>query len=175
MHVGNVQHGLASCQLKYYGKRKPASPDGDDAGLQEIYSCWRFPVSEAKTIHVLPKWRNQVKFWEENWDPRNLDTTYPKVLESHGITEKAYLEILTPMNKILQGYFPFQSKSQLVDKDPSGGAHGSFYLAQLRKRLRQVRLKKLQLNDAPNANACITDHQCLSTNTVGACHSQICN
>jgi len=136
-HMGNVKHGLADCVASYYGKRKPACPDGDDTGLQEIYTCWNFPVSTGNIIHVLPRWRNKVSFWEENWDPKNLETSYLPQLKSHGISEEAYQQILAPINQILSSYFPFQTHAEMIGKAPNGES-GSFYLVEIRKRLRQA-------------------------------------
>jgi len=121
----------------FYGKQKPNSPDGDDSGLQEVYDCWDFPQTTSTTIHVLPTWRDSAPFWEEQWDAKSFDSKYPAQLANAGISEEAYKEIFHPLNQILATFSPFQHKDEIFGRK-EGGEDSSFYILELRKRLRKA-------------------------------------
>jgi len=120
--------------MHYYGKQKPSAPDGSDDGLKEVYECWDFPKSTTTTIHVLPTWRDSAPFWEENWDSQSFDKTYPAQLGNAGISEETYRQILDPLNRILCSFYPFQQKDEMTKTGPED----TFYILELRKRLKQA-------------------------------------
>lgn len=139
-------------QTHFYGKQKPSSKDGIDAGLQEVYDCWDFPKSTRNVVHILPNWRDTVPFMsvEENWDPRKFDTTFPPQLEAAGISPDQYQQIIHPLNQILNTYHPFQNPNEVQAAVPSCFSASvaepvpvvpcgeKIYVVEMRKRLRKA-------------------------------------
>jgi len=128
---------MSSAITHFYGKQKPNSKDGDDTGLAEIYECWDFPQSNDTTIHILPRWRDVVPFYQENWDARSMERTYPTQLQQYGVSEEAFKRIMGPINDILVTFYPFQDRQEIFGGKPYG-ENQTFYLVELRKRLKQV-------------------------------------
>jgi len=134
----------ASCH--YYGKGKPLDKSGKDGGLKEIYSSWKFPSSDGSKIVILPKWNEGV---HGDWSQTQFDDSFDSRLGSHGMTEAAWKELVSKLNRLLKAYYPFQRdrkksvKSITSDRGwnaktkgiDTNGTHNYWYALQMRKLL----------------------------------------
>jgi len=101
----------------YYGKCKPASPEGKDLGLSEVYEDWIFPVSDAKRAVLLPRWRafkfaGMTLYWA--WDAYSMANNAwdenPKVQKL--ITRDQFTKLVNNMNAVLKNCSPREQRCE---------------------------------------------------------------
>jgi hypothetical protein len=109
--------GLVKIHNHYYGKCKPAAPDGGDEGLKEIFNLWEFPKDTDTRLCFVPTFRpykfGGITFYDD-WDPRRLSAdghhTHPNITKY--ISKETLNKILAECNIVLRDNPLFSDECQ---------------------------------------------------------------